>query len=148
MVPLLSCSSALTQREGPRHARTAGQDNRLRLWSLRTGRQVLPSSAASFSTGSAGPSTFLPPNAPNTLLSPVPTPSSHPLLRTFPAPLRALAFSPLDPARIGTPSYAERLPQGLDAGGGGGGEGAGAGAWGCPSLWAADGAAVEGFGVR
>ncbi|KPV72435.1 uncharacterized protein RHOBADRAFT_55900 [Rhodotorula graminis WP1] len=74
-------------------------------------------------------------------LSHDPTPSPHPLERSFGAPVRALAFSTIDPVRLSSPSYVERL---VDRGSEGG---ASAGRWGCPSLWIADGAGVEGFAV-
>ncbi|GAA6048333.1 hypothetical protein JCM3770_000954 [Rhodotorula araucariae] len=122
----------------------AGQDNRLRLWSLRTGAPILPSTPFSSST------TFLPttvqvPPVPYGSTLPLCYPSlspSHPLLRGFSAPLKAVSFAPLDPLRLRSPGYAERLS-------GDGGDRAldDAPRWGAPSLWVADGAGVEGFAV-
>ncbi|GAA5889074.1 hypothetical protein JCM8208_007762 [Rhodotorula glutinis] len=114
----------------------AGQDNRVGLWSLRTGRALLPPSASS----SSFTSTLLPPLS--TSPSRNPTTSPHPLERSFAAPVRALAFSSIDPLRLSSPSYVARLLDGAEEGGRRSG-----GRWGCPSLWVADGAGVEGFAV-
>ncbi|GAA6003591.1 uncharacterized protein JCM10292_000438 [Rhodotorula paludigena] len=128
----------------------AGQDKRIRLWSLRTGRLVRPSSPASPSSWS---STFTSTALPAALAYSVPVPPAanptHPLERTSPAPIHALAFSPLDPLRLREPRYASALAAGAAQRGEGVGvdEGARRARWGVPSLWVAEGAGVECFAV-
>lgn len=130
--------------------RTAGQDKRIRLWSLRTGRLVRPSSPASPSSSSNG--TFTSTSLPAALAysaSAPPATATHPLERTSPAPIHALAFSLLDPLRLREPRYASALAAGAAQRGEGVGvdEGARRARWSVPSLWVVEGAGVECFAV-
>ncbi|BGP26174.1 DDB1- and CUL4-associated factor 4 [Rhodotorula toruloides] len=114
----------------------AGQDSRIRLFSLRTGLALSPppppppppsSSSSRFVTSS---STSLAPS------------SDSPLLKPFSSPPTSLAFSTLDPFRLRDEGYIEALRAGD-----GGEKGGRGGRWGVPSLWVADGAGVECFAV-
>lgn len=98
----------------------AGQDSRLRLWSLRTGSAIRTPIASS----------------PSASLTSIPT---SPLLRTFSEPVKALAFAPSDS------SASRRADDGrsrvdLERSTGGRGRG-GRG----PVLWVGDGAGLECF---
>ncbi|GAA5876740.1 hypothetical protein JCM8547_002034 [Rhodosporidiobolus lusitaniae] len=117
----------------------AGQDSRLRLWSLRSGRLLSPSSPfPSSSSASSTSSTFSaasPPShhrpsvlstltslssytpSPSTLSSfssssPFPEPKQNPFERTWQSPVRAVAFSPLDAGRMGEKAYGKDILDG------------------------------------
>ncbi|GAA5886770.1 hypothetical protein JCM6882_005882 [Rhodosporidiobolus microsporus] len=145
----------------------AGQDSRLRLWSLRTGRLLSSNSSpppasigrpfssattpSDLTTALSSLRTYTPSSSTisslsSTFSSSDPPPS--PFTRTFSAPLRAVSFSPLDPLRTSDKSYVERLARRAEVD-----------AeeeerarrerelvrWGMPSLWVAEGGKVEGF---
>ncbi|GAA5879915.1 hypothetical protein JCM3774_005677, partial [Rhodotorula dairenensis] len=128
----------------------AGQDSRLRIFSLRTGLPLAapPSTASTLSppATTSGFSTLwkhnlLSSSSTTTTPSADSQPSSrHPLARTFSGPIKSLAFSPLDPFRLRDKSYTTRAalesadqlsPR-----------------WDCPSLWLAEGAGIECFAVQ
>ncbi|GAA5943876.1 hypothetical protein JCM10213_009015 [Rhodosporidiobolus nylandii] len=142
----------------------AGQDSKLRLWSLRSGRLLSPSStppsSSTFSTSSdphrlpshLTPSalsalsslrTFTPSPSPSLL---APDPPANPFVRTWEEPLKAVRFSPLDPLRTGRKAYAElcSIRKELEEGERWERERE-LMRWGMPSLWVANGGGVEGF---
>ncbi|POY70044.1 hypothetical protein BMF94_6954 [Rhodotorula taiwanensis] len=102
----------------------AGQDSRLRIFSLRTGLALLP------------------PNHPTAPASTLSTELTHPLARTFSGPIRSLAFSALDPYRLRESDYTRAILERDDER-----ESTSRARWDCPSLWAADGPGVECFAV-
>ncbi|GAA5838751.1 hypothetical protein JCM11251_006726 [Rhodosporidiobolus azoricus] len=146
----------------------AGQDSRLRLWSLRTGRLLSPAPSASSAAGAtptfsstASPSalsaalsslqTYTPSSTALSSLSTTfstPDPHPSPFARLFSSPLRSISFSPIDPLRLGNKSYAEGLARRAEV------DAPEEGRqererelirWGMPSLWLAEGGKVEGF---
>ncbi|GAA6017194.1 hypothetical protein JCM10207_002567 [Rhodosporidiobolus poonsookiae] len=155
----------------------AGQDARLRLWSLRSGALLSPSSSSAgasstFSTSTSASSarpalppgvsaafsslrTYAPSSTTSSALSlSAQDPDPNPFLRAFPAALKSVAFSPLDPSRLEEKAYAARAAERRERELGGEGEGEEEGwreelgRWGMPSLWVAEGGGVEGFGAR
>lgn len=114
---------------------TAGQDCRLRIFSLRTGL-ALPALPKSLSS-SSGTST-----TPTLAQNPTPESTDHPLLlsRRFPSPIKSVAFSPLDPSRLREATYTRAVlerEEGSDL----------RAAWDAPSVWVADGPAVRCYGL-
>ncbi|GAA5977141.1 hypothetical protein JCM10908_004870 [Rhodotorula pacifica] len=118
----------------------AGQDSRLRIFSLRSGLPLTPPPSA---TSTPGSSSLWSSSSPST--------SAHPLTRTFSEPLRSVAFSPIDPLRLREKDYTRKMlersggaahPEEEDQGGRFGTR------WDCPSLWIAEGAGVECLAVQ
>lgn len=142
---------------------TAGQDSRLRIFSLRNGGLPLEpppaSSNSSFASSSSSSSTSAPvswSSPPMSSSSSIATatgannPAAHPLSRTFSEPIKSLAFSALDPLRLREKDYTRRI---LEHGGYGDGDDDDnweqlRPRWDCPSLWVAEGAGVECFSVQ
>ncbi|GAA5955723.1 hypothetical protein JCM21900_000898 [Sporobolomyces salmonicolor] len=117
----------------------AGQDHRLRIWSLRTGRllQPPPSPSSSFTSSSLSSLSPAARAAASSLSLNKSTPT--PLTRVFSAPLKALTFAPVDPFRLHLASQLgrremEERDSRIEEG-----------RWGQPSLWVAEGAGVECF---
>ncbi|GAA5889263.1 hypothetical protein JCM16303_002533 [Sporobolomyces ruberrimus] len=150
----------------------AGQDQRVRLWSLRTGGQpILPPGSSSSSSSSTAPTAPSPHSFSPAVLSALnslptasratdvqtdsifPTPTVSPWLRQFDSPIKSIKFSSyLEPIREGEDDevYMGRLRRRRKRfeAGGGDGEG-GRGEERVPkSLWVADGAGIECFGLK
>ncbi|BGP09778.1 DDB1- and CUL4-associated factor 4 [Rhodotorula toruloides] len=112
----------------------AGQDSRIRLFSLRTGLALPPPPSPATSSSSSHPTISSFASSTPSLCSP------------FSSPPKSLAFSTLDPYRLRDERYIEFLRTATSEESRGGREGRG-GRCGVPSLWVADGAGVECFAV-
>lgn len=108
----------------------AGQDSRLRIFSLRTGLALAapPAPSPSWSPGTS-----------SSTRTPSDEQSRHVLARTFSAPIRSLAFSPLDPLRFSDECYTRTVLESADQP---------SPRWDCPSLWIAEGAGIECHAVQ
>ncbi|GAA5956057.1 hypothetical protein JCM3765_005442 [Sporobolomyces pararoseus] len=158
----------------------AGQDRRIRLWSLRSGgKPILPFSPSSNSTPSSSRPSFspavlsalssLPSNSrastPSSSIFPETTASPSPWLRNFDSPIKSIKFSsylePMLPDDLGYSKSSSTMPgrrrrqqsrrriEENGAGEGGEKEVGGRGEERLPkSIWVADGAGIECFGLK